>query len=400
VLTTPQYLINSKNNNSMAAIASWINEELQHQEAMMTIDDSFIEVLREEGVLELYMPKKVYDSFDFIDYIVEQIIPTAYVVAYDADLPTEDFGTIQKISGELFKVGLQHQFDEKRQIQLVKAIKLARAQNTAVQDIQTSWGEIIKGSNEGLARYIFGTVGTVTQGLVRRLKAISWQAVQYGVVDYTDPMTKSKLQLDYRDPNATYGYAPYGKLAHFPPALAGGDRWDQYATANGLRDIKNWCRQYKDDTGRPPDGVAISEDGWEHLKLQDSTRKALAAIYNTTAGTAVENTGIVGDEMLGVLVRRLQLPVVHLVEEKYLERDLTTKQRKEVRYSAENRLTFLCKGMGEMAIGPTVENDMAAGPHVVARELTYSPPRDAIQGVMTGLPVIPNPKLLFSVEVY
>ena len=104
--------------------------------------------------------------------------------------------------------------------------------------------------------------------------------------------------------------------------------------------------------------------------------------------------------MLGVLARRLKLPMIHLVEEKYFERDVTTKVRKQVRYAAENRLTFLSKGMGEMAIGPTVENDIAAGPHVVARELTYSPPRDVIQGVMTGLPVIPNPKLLFSVELY
>lgn len=384
----------------MSTIATWINEELQHQEASMTIDDSFIEAIREEGVLEYYMPKKPYDSFDFLDYIVEQIIPTAYVVAYDAELPTEDFGTIQKISGELFKVGLQHQFDEKRQIQLMKAIKLSRAQNIAVQDIYTSWGDVIRGSNEGLARYIFGTVKTVTQGLVRRLKAISWQTVQYGVVDYTDPMTKSRLQLDYRDPNATYGYAPQGKLAHFPPGLAGGERWDNYATANGVRDLRNWTRQYQDDCGRKPDGIAMSEDAWEHLKHQESTRQAFAAVYNTNAGTAVSNVGIVGDEMLGNLVRRLKLPTIHLVEEQYFERDVATKKRRRVRYLAENRIVFLCKGMGEMAIGPTVENDMAAGPHVVARELTYSPPRDVIQGVMTGLPVIPNPKLLFSTEIY
>jgi hypothetical protein len=104
--------------------------------------------------------------------------------------------------------------------------------------------------------------------------------------------------------------------------------------------------------------------------------------------------------MLGVLVRRLRLPTIHLVEEEYFERDITTKQRKRIRYAAENRMTFLCKGMGEMAIGPTVENDMASGPYVVAREETKFPPRDVIQGVMTGLPVIPNPKLMFSVEVY
>ncbi len=384
----------------MAAITSWIQEELQHREAMMTVDDSFIEALREEGVLEMYMPKKPYDSFDFIDYIVEKIIPTAYVVAYDGDLPTEDFGRIQKITGEVFKIGLQHQFDEKTQIKLVKAIKLAQKQNIAVQNIASSWGETIQGSDNALANYIFGTVSSVTQGLVRRLKAISWQAVQYGVVDYTDPMTKAKLQLDYRDPNATYGYAPQGKLAHFPTALSGFDKWDEYGTANGLRDIRNWSRQFQADTGRPPEALVLSEDGWEHLKLQESTRKAFAAIYNTTAGTAVDNIGIVGDEMLGVLARRLRLPMIHLVEEEYFERDQASKERKRVRYAAENRLTFLCKGMGEMAIGPTVENDMGMGPHVVAREVSYSPPRDVIQGVMTGLPVIPNPKLLFSVEIY
>jgi hypothetical protein len=384
----------------MAAITSWITEELQHQEAMMTIDDSFIEALREEGVLEMYMPKKPYDSFDFIDYIVEKIIPTAYVVAYDADLPTEDFGRIQKITGEVFKIGLQHQFDEKTQIKLVQAIKLAQKQNIWVQTVSTAYGEILQGSDNALASYIFGTVASVTMGLVRRLKAVSWQAVQYGVVDYTDPMTKARLQLDYRDVNADYGYAPYGKLAHFPLALSGFDKWDNYATANGLRDLRYWTRQFRSDTGIDPHGIAISEDAWEHLKMQESTRKAFAAIYNTTAGTAVDNIGIVGDEMLGVLARRLKLPVIHLVEEEYFERDVTTKVRKRVRYAAENRVTFLTKGMGEMAIGPTVENDMGMGPHVVARELTYSPPRDVIQGVMTGLPVIPNPKLLFSVEVY
>lgn len=384
----------------MSAIATWINQELQHQEAMLTVDDSFIEVLQEEGVLEMYMPKKVYDSFDFLDYIVEQIIPTAYVVAYDGEIPTEDFGRISKITGELFKIGLQHQFDEKRQIQLVQAMKMARHTGAAVQNTHTSYGEMIKGSNDGLARYIFGSVRTVTQGLVRRLKAISWQAVQNGVVNYEDPMTKSKLLLDYRDPNATYGYAPFGLQAHFPVALAGGDRWDQYATANGLQDIRDYCRQFQDDAGRKPDAIVLSEDGWEHLKLQRSTREAMGTTFNLTSNTAVSNDAIMSDTAMRNLIRHLQFPMVYLVEERYFERDVTTKKRKQVRYAAENRMTFLCKNMGEMAIGPTVENDMGAGPHVVAREVRYTPPLDAIQGVMTGLPVIPQPKLLFSVEIY
>lgn len=384
----------------MGTIASWISEEMQHKETMLTIDNSFVEALREEGVLEMYMPKKPYDSFEFIDYIVEKIIPTASVIAYDSELPSEDFGKIQKITGEIFKMGLQFQFDEKTQVKLMKALKLAQKQGIGVQNIETSWGELIKGSDNALASYIFGSVATVTTGLVRRLKAVSWQAVQMGLVDYRDPLSKATLQFDYRDPNATYGYAPQGLLAHFPPALAGTARWNQYATANGLQDIRNWCRQFQDDTGRKPDGLVMSEDAWEHLKLQESTRNQYGSIQNLTAGVTVTSVPVMTDAMLGMLVRNLKLPIIHIVEEEYYDRDVATKNRKRIRYAAENRVTFLCRGMGEMAIGPTVENDMASGPYVVAREIQKFPPRDVIQGVMSGLPVIPNPKLLFSIEVY
>lgn len=383
----------------MAWVSNWINSELQAIEAELTVEDTLIDTVEHKGILEKYMPIKIYSDFDFVNWVIEKIIPTASVVAYGSELPNETFGNFQKITGELFKAGLSFTYDEKIQKAIKQAMELAALRNIAVQNIVLPTGEVINGSNNTLAELLFGSISTMAEALTRLLKVHSWQAVQFGVINYLDPLTGARNNLDYRDPTATYGYAPFGKYAHFPNALTGGDRWTEYASANPLQDLRGWTRVYKRTTGRRPDAVCMSEDAWDHLKLCESTKQAYSSIISTAAGVTVSAAGLMDDIMVENLMKRLKLPMPIIQDEMYWTRDENKKKVKR-RYLNENRICFLSKGLGEQAMGPTMENDGATGPYVVVREIRNFPPVDAIQGVATMLPVIPNPKLLFAIDVY
>lgn len=396
----------------MAWIARWLAESRQNAEATITVDDTLQQLMQRADLEIPYMPKRMYSDRNFTNYITERITPIASVVAYGSENPSESFGKFAKITGQLFKAGMSYIYDENLQWEIKEAMRYAQLQNIYVQNVVAADGSIIQGQNDSLARLLFGTIETMTQGLHDLLRVFTYQALQFGFVNYTDPRTKANVVLDYRDPNADYGYAPFGKFAHFPPDLAGTDRWDQYATANGLENIRRDVEVYEDTTGKKPDAVMMSRKAIDHLIRQESTRQAFAAVVNTTAGVIVSNVGLVDKSMLKQLMQRLELPVILEQEEKYQTRESSgSKKIVRRRFLNEDRYVFLSHNMGEQALGPTMEAELftnesptaqyvSAGPYIQTREKSKSPPLDVTEGVATMLPVIPNPKMLFSRKVF
>lgn len=382
----------------MSYIASWFEEMLQAAEAQLVVEDTLLEVQQRQALLDEYMPIKMYDSREFMGYVMEKIRTVASVIAYGAEVPTaSSLGKFTKLTGELFKAGLSFDYPEERQWAMKAAMELAAIKNIAVQNEMMKGGEVVRGTNSTLAEYLFGTVADMARALMDLLYLLSWQSVSFGVANYQDPRTNAALQLDYRDPNATYGYAPYGKQAHFPPDLtATPDAWDQYSTANGLQVLENDIEIFIDDVGKPPDAIGMSRSLRRHLMNQESTRRAFAAVSNTAANVVVNNVGLVGQEMLMGLMDRRDLPPIRIMDEMYDVED-EAKNITRRRFLNQDRYVFLTKGMGEQAMGPTLESgDDTPGAYVATREVSKFPPRDATQGVATMLPVIPNPKLLFA----
>lgn len=385
----------------MSYIATWINEQLQAAEAQLVIEDTLINLKTRQALLDRYMPVKMYDSREFLAYVMDKIRTVASIISYGAEVPTaQPLGKFTKLTGELFKAGLSFDYPEEKQWAMKYAMELAAIKNVTVQSQMLADGSEVRGTNNTLADYLFGTVADMARALVDLLYLLSWQAVSYGVVNYTDPRTNTTLQLDYRDVNATYGYAPHGKQAHFPPDYTASPKaWDQYPTATGLDDLENDIEKFIDDIGRPPSVIVMSRSLRRHLMNQEFTRRAFATISNTAANVIVDNVGLVGPEMLTRIMERRDMPPIVIMDEMYHVED-EAKNTTQRRFLNQDRYVFLTENMGEQAMGPTLEsgND-TPGAYVLTREVTKFPPRDATQGVATMLPVIPNPKLLFSRRV-
>lgn len=370
----------------MSYIATWLNEGVNAEQARLTVDDTLANLMETDGVLDEYMPIQIYDDFEFIAYIVQKHRILASVVAFGGELPVSQQGGFSQLRGELFKVGRSYIFDEKRQIAMKKAMELADARRVAIQN--TMRGNVmVQGVNNSLADYLFGTIESMAMSIMDTFKFLSFKGIQTGAISYTDPLTNASLTIDYKDPRATYN--------HFPGPLTGNDRWNMYQTANGIQGLFLATDQYIDENGFPPDEILMSRRLRNDLLQQQSTITAAISVMSGQVAT-------VSAEILNEILKRREVPPVRTFDEMVeleIKGENNQTQLVKTRLLNDNRFCFLKKGMGERAIGPTLEADGAPGIYTVAREIQKIPPTDAVQGVGTGLPAFYNPKLLYSQQV-
>lgn len=378
----------------MAYIASWLNDQLQAKEADLVIEDTLAQLKQRSGLLDKFIPLKTYSSRNFLMYVVQKVRTVASVIAYGAEPPATRIGRFSKIDAKMFKSGISVYYDEDQQWEMKEAMEHAMAKGIEVQDQLLPDGDILKGSNNDLAEMILGSGGTiadVTRMIVDLMDALTWQALQFGEINYTDARTNaSPLVLNYKDPNATYN--------HFPSALTGSDAWTNYSTANGIRNLEEDIETYIDTNGYAPKMIGLSRKLRRHLLNQESTKQSVASISNASAMTTVNAVGTVSPEMLNNLLMLRDLPPIVIFDEQY-EREDENKNVIQTRFLNTNRYVFLQDKMGERAMGPTLEGDGKEGAYVVTREVKQFPPVDATQGVATLLPVFGNPKQLFSRQV-
>jgi len=366
----------------MAYISEWLNDHLQAKQADLVVDDTLAWLRRRSGLLDDYLPLKTYSGRKFLAYVVKEINTVASVISYGAEVPVANQGGFRKITAEMLKMGLTYRFDEETQWDMKEAIELAGAKGIQVQDIRTPDGTIIQGSNNDLAAYLFGSIERVTKGLVDLLDALTWQALQQGVIDYTDPRNSTTTYLDFKEPNATYN--------HFPGTLTGNDRWSEHATANGLQNLYDAVDTFIDTNGFPPDAVALGRKLRNHLMQQTSTKNSASSLTVTQVGT-------VSPDMLKAVLDARGIPPMVTFDEMY-ETENSAKEVSKARFLNDDRFVFLTRQLGERAMGEVLEagNGGQKGAYVVAREVSKFPPVDAVQGVATALPLIVKPKLLYS----
>ncbi len=378
----------------MAYIASWLNDQLQAKEADLVIEDTLAQLKQRSGLLDNFIPLKTYSSRNFLMYVVQKVRTVASVISYGAEPPTTRVGRFSKINAKMFKSGVSIYYDEEQQWEMKEAMERAVFKNVEVQDQLLPDGTVLKGSNNDLAEMILGSAGTiadVTMMIVDLLNALTWQALQFGEINYTDSRTNAApLLLNYKDPTAYYN--------HFPDPLTGGQVWSNFATANGIADLEQDVETYVDTNGFAPKQIVMSRKLRRLLLRQESTKQALASISNTAAQVIVNAVGSVSPEQFDNLLQLRELPPICIFDEMYEQED-TSKNVIKTRFLNTNRYVFMDKMMGERAMGPTLEGDGQEGAYVVTREVQKFPPVDATQGVATLLPVFGNPKLMFSRQV-
>ena len=372
----------------MGEITRWLADATQNKAADKIVDDTVDTLRRREGLLDMIMPLESYDDKEFLGYVLEEINTIASIIAVGAEPPLTQQGTFRKITAELIKTGLSRVYDEEYQWKMRKAMQEAQLKNVKVQDIRDpKTGKVVrKGANNSLAKYIFGTIQQLAKAQIDLMDKFSWDGLQTGVINHTDPRTKLKVTIDYTNPHDT-------SYNHFPAALTGAATWNNYATANGIQDLYNAVDTYLETNGFAPKAIIMGHRTLNDLQQQQSTKDAATMLRGS-----IGSVGSVSLDMLSSILSARQLPPILTHDERY-KYEAADKSTSNVRFHQEGRFTFVAEDMGVRAIGPTLENKTKSGIFVKTYQLNKMSPTDVSASVAHMLPCFMNPKLLFSQQV-
>jgi hypothetical protein len=332
-------------------------------------------------------------------YVTDKVITLASVISYGAEIPRTNTGKLRKLTSELVKIALSYHYDEELQWRMREARKMAGAESVYVQDMVMADGTVLKGSNNSLADYLFGRVEDLSRSIVDTLNQMAWQCVQYGIVNHTDFRTNTTTQIDWRDPDADYNHFPDALTATGNTAEPHLNQWTDFENADGIQTLFEDLDTFIDTNGFIPDRTVMSRRARNNLLQQKATKEA------ARARVGGQNLSTVSPEQLNDILEVRDIPPIVTFDEMYeIEKNDGTTMRG--RFHAENRYSFLCKDMGERAMGVTLESadglegQPKQGIFVRTYEKQKSPMLDVSEAIATALPIVVNPKKLFSRQVW
>lgn len=232
----------------MTGVALQLTEELREDITMM-IDNRFqffVDNEDQEMIDDIY-PMTEVDDWDLVVGLMDYVMPIASVIGVDGAIPEGraniDFTTY---ASDYAKLGQMHLWNESRLRHLARVLR--GSSNQAI--LETALQTLFLNPQQQLIDNIVG-LG----------RMLSIKQLFYLNIDYADPATGARVELDFRS------LAP---TSLWPAPLTGGDRWDQYATANGLRDLQNHMEAYYDINHRYPEEIRMHWSLCYHLVQQDA----------------------------------------------------------------------------------------------------------------------------------
>lgn len=380
----------------MGYIANWLNDKLQTKEADLLVDATLAYLKQRSGLLDPFMPIKQYDSRNFLAYVVERINTIASVVAYGSNIPLTRQNTVQKLTIQMLKVALSRVYDEPTQWEMLEAMTLAGAKGVMVQDQKTPDGAVIKGANNDLAQYLFGSIEDLVKSVMDTLNVMAWQLLQTGGVNFTDSRTETTTVINFIDPQADYNHFPSALTQTGNSADPHNNVWSDYQYADGLQRLFLDVDTFIDTNGYPPDLIVMSRRLRNDLLQQRTTKEAARQMMAST------QVGTVSPDMLQGLLSARELPLIKTFDELY-QIENVNKQITKGRFLNDNRYVFLTENMGQRCIGPVLESSQGAldlqpksGVYVSTREVQKEPPVDATTAIATCVPFAGDAKKLFS----
>lgn len=384
----------------MAHIASFFNERFVSQQVAAMVDETETTLMTRKHLIDDYFPTQTFDSRDFMGLLTNRVAPAASIVAYGAEIPLVSFGGVERIAAQLCKIGVSRLYDEQNQWDMLKAREIAVDRGVKVQTIYKPDGTIQKGANNDLASYLFGTIEDLLRGVTDRMDMMKWQACLNGAVDLKDPKTGALVSLDFKKSGVSYNHFPLPLTQTGNTTEPHLNKWDDLANAQGLQNLYDAVETYNDTNGFIPDKIVMSRKLWNKFLQQKSTRDAARQMTTT-------ELGLVSTDMGKELLKKRDLPEVVTMDEKFQE-ELPTGEVVPVNFMPTNRFAFLKEDMGISAIGPTIESSTTivggsenivapkSGIWVSTYEQNKQPVHDVSMAIATFLPIVMNPKLLYS----
>lgn len=386
----------------MSYIADYLNDHLVSRTVNMIVDETLIQLKQRSKVLGEAMPVKEFSSRDFSALLVEAVYPIASLIGFGQEIPTVTQGSFNRVTAEMYKMGLSMLYDEHLQWKMYETMQTAGLKNIPVQDIIDDKGKVTQGENNQLALLLFQGIQRMAQGVMEKLNLMSWQVLATGQINLTDSRTNIKAEINYRDPRFASQLFPAALVATGNTTTPLINRWSDHANANGLQNLYDLVDTYIDVNGFAPDYFVMSRRLHNHLMQQQSTRDAAAMkMFNLP-----KSQGIVSNDMLKTLLEARSIPEIVTVEDRYTFED-EFKNTTQARFVNENIVIAIKKDVGLRALGPTIESvtnlvgedkmlNPKAGIYVLTQEKKKSPPTDETLVVATGLPIVPSGRHLMA----
>lgn len=321
-------------------------------------------LLDQYALIDQYFPIVQTDDFRALEYLFEQNMAIASVIATGQEIPQTRMGRLVKVEGQMGKIAISHIYNEEDEIRMMELSKL--------QGVPKNFSEMLIRGVDALQYRIIKTVNVLT-----------WQCITQGFVDYTDTRSNTALRLRYQT---------FPEL--FLPPLTAQQAWDDYQNANGIRDLRDHARAFYNLNGFYPDEVAMSQELADDLMSQTSSRDhalSLGLITNVPGATVQT---IVDETILNKIAERLKFPKIRIYDAQY-EIEFSPGQTVRGRYLPSHTYAFLTTGMGQRLFGPTIEAKGKPGIFTKVDEvLKSSPPESRSYAVARVFPFVPQPKLL------
>lgn len=387
----------------MAFLSNFLNDKQVAKRANLIIDQTNLQYRERSDILSKIVPVQIFDSFNFLAILAEEINPAATIVAPEQEIPLTRAGKFDQLQSELAKIVVKHEYSEKLQKLMYEALQMADLKGVPLYNSYMEDGSIkTQGANNDLASLIFKRQQQLGRACYDRLDALAYDGLFYGeYVTSVDPISKVETKINFKDSAATYNHFP-APLTATGNATAKLNRWSDYENANGLENLWDALYTYMDTNGFAPDYILMSLKTYNHLLSQKSTKDAVTQVRGMSVG-------VVAPEMLDVVLRARMLPPIQVVNDRYrtFTAEGTTQDR---RYVPDGYFAFAKYEMGRRAVGLTLESSMAPiadgfmpdpKPGLAMRtwEVKYSPPIDATQATLSGLAVYMNPKLFYAQKV-
>lgn len=387
----------------MSHVASFFAERFVAKQIDAMVDETQQQLLKRNHLIDRYFPTQVFEGRDFIGLLTKRVAPAASIVAYGAEIPLVSFGGVERMAATLFKLGTSRLYDEETQWKMLEAQNTAIMKRIRVQKVYNPDGTVTPGAAPDLATILFGQMEDLLKGITDRMDALKWQAAQTGAVDITDLRTGVPMQLDFKRADATYNHFPAPLTQTGNTAEPTLNKWSDYANAQALQNLSDACDVYYDTNGYMPDKIVMSRKLWKDFLQQRSTRDAARQLSSTELGLVSPNMG-------RDLLKMRDIPEVEVFEERY-EEQLPDGSIVEANFLNNNRFVFLKENMGISAMGPTIESvpevigegskaiQPKSGIYVTTYEQNKHPKQDVSMATVTFVPLVLNPKQLYSQQV-
>ena len=229
----------------------------------------------------------------------------------------------------------------------------------------------------------FGYAGEMPTAIVEKLTLILMSILISATVDYNDPLTGAKFNLTYPDAITT-GLNQLLFTATPLPA----DLWTTVATANGLAQLETHARTWNIVFGTWPQRLVMRSSLLLSLKLQTTTRQAVASSrgYAATAGD-VASIYISDEDVINQIKMRTHVAEVLLLDAMYSVED-SLGNISDLFFMPDTHYFFNEDNNVQRAFVPTPEKDFAPGIYVNWRSLNDAPRRERIAGVGAGIPAV------------